>query len=100
MAATFGAEAKKGGDRRRRAFVYVRRPHVERHGRDLEGDAGEDEHQAEQLARGHAIAAERDGDFAEQGRAGEAVEQRHAVEQDAGGKRAEDEIFEACFRRA
>ena len=33
-------------------------------------------------------------------RAGEAVEQRHAEEQDAAGERAEDEIFEPRFGRA
>ena len=31
---------EEGGDRRRRALVDVRRPHVERSGGDLEGDAG------------------------------------------------------------
>ena len=34
------------------------------------------------------------------GRAGEAVEQRDAVEQDAAGERAEHEIFEARLGRA
>ena len=36
-----GRGGEEGGDRRRRAFVDVGRPHVERHGRDLEGEAGE-----------------------------------------------------------
>ena len=49
-AATLGAEAKKCGDRRRRTLVDVRRPHVEGHGRDLEGDADEQEHQTEDQA--------------------------------------------------
>ena len=40
------------------------------------------------------------GDAGEAHRAGEAVDQRGAVEQHAGGQRAEDEIFEAGLRRA
>ena len=44
-------DLRRGGEerrhRRRRALVDVRRPHVERHGRDLEAEAGEQEHQAE-----------------------------------------------------
>ena len=44
--------------------------------------------------------AERRGDAGEAGRPGEAVEQRNAVEQDAAGKRAEHEIFEARLGRA
>ena len=51
MAAIFGAEAKKAVTGRRRALVDVRRPHVERHGRDLEGDAGRQEHEAEDRRR-------------------------------------------------
>ena len=51
---------EEGGDRRRRAFVDVRRPHVERHGRDLEGEAGEQEDEAEDDAdAGIAAAAPR-----------------------------------------
>ena len=38
---------EEGGDRRRRALVDVGRPHVERHGRDLEGEAREQEDEAE-----------------------------------------------------
>ena len=45
-----GRGGEEGGDRGRRAFVDVRRPHVERHRADLEGEAGEDEDEAEQLA--------------------------------------------------
>ena len=49
----------RGGEerrhRRRRALVDVRRPHVERHGRDLEGDAGGDEDEAEDDADAAAL---------------------------------------------
>ena len=47
-------DLRRGGeerrDRRRRALVDVRRPHVERHRRDLEAEAGEQEHEAEDQA--------------------------------------------------
>jgi hypothetical protein len=65
---------------------------------DLEGDAGEHEHQAEQLA-GRQACAECASDTVIAGGAGEAVNQRDAVEQDAAGKRAEDEILQARFSR-
>ena len=67
---------EEGGDRRRRALVDVRRPHVERHGRDLEGQAGEHEDQAEDQAELALAAAERGGDLLEAGAAGVAVDQR------------------------
>ena len=44
-------DLRRGGeerrDRRRRALIDVRRPHVERHGGDLEAEAGEQKNQAE-----------------------------------------------------
>ena len=47
-------DLRRGGeedrDRRRRAFVDVRRPHVERHGGDLEGEADQHEHDADDQA--------------------------------------------------
>ena len=46
-AAIFGPRADHQRHRRRRAVVDVRDPHVERHHAELEGDAGDDEHQAE-----------------------------------------------------
>ncbi len=45
-----GRRREEGGDRRRRAFIDVRRPHVERHGGDLEGQAGAEEHDADDEA--------------------------------------------------
>ena len=53
---------EEGRHRRRRAFVDVGRPHVERHGRDLEGEAGEHEDQAEDQAELPLAAGERRGD--------------------------------------
>jgi hypothetical protein len=50
MAAIFGAEAKKAATGVGGALIDVRRPHVERHGRDLEGDAGGDEDEADDQA--------------------------------------------------
>ena len=56
-----GRGGEEGGHRRRRALVDVGRPHVERHGRDLEGDAGGDEDEAEDQAE-PALALQRRGD--------------------------------------
>ena len=47
MAATFGGGGEEGRDRGRRAFVNVGRPHMERHGRNLEAEPGEQEDEAE-----------------------------------------------------
>ncbi len=88
------------GDRRRRTFINVRRPHVERNGRNLEGKAGKDEDQSEdQAERRRARSRQCRGDLVEAGVAGEAVDQRHAIKQHARRQRAEDEILQAGFRR-
>ena len=50
MAASLGRGGEEGGDRRRRALVDVGRPHVERHGGDLEGEADQQEHEADDQA--------------------------------------------------
>ncbi len=71
---------------------------MERHRRDLEGEARQHEHQAEQQARAHAR-LHRDGHTGEAGRARKAIEQRNAVEQDARRQRAQHEIFETRFGR-
>ena len=47
MAADLGRGGKERGHRRRRALVDVGRPHVERHRRNLEAEADEQEHQPE-----------------------------------------------------
>ena len=91
---------EEGGDRRRRALVDVGRPHVERHGRDLEGEAGERKTRPKIRPSDALPPLERRGDAGEAGLAGEAVDQRGAVEQHARGQRAEDEILQAGLGRA
>ena len=98
-----GRGGEEGGDRRRRALVDVGRPHVERHRRDLEGEADEQEHEAEDQAdvlAGAGRALRDGGDAGEARRAGEAVDQRGAVEQHARRQRAEHEVLEAGLARA
>ena len=68
----FGRGGEKGGDRRRRAFVDVGRPHVERHGRHFEREAREQEDEAEDDADLRA-SRQRLGDAVELHRAGIAV---------------------------
>ncbi len=91
----FRGGGEKGDDRGRRAFVNVRRPHMERHGGKLERQAGDQEDQPEDQADADARRLDDMGDAGEFGGAGEAVDQRDAVEQHPGGQRAEDEIFQA-----
>ena len=99
MPAIFGRRGEEGRHRRRRALIDVGRPHVERHRRDLEGDAGGDEDEAEDDAEA-GVALQRRRDGGEGDGAGEAVDQRRAVKQHAGGERAEDEVLQARFGRA
>ena len=74
---------------------------MERHRRDLEGEADEEEDEAEQQAEIGGRGAARDHrDVLEAGRAGEAVDQRGAVEQHAGRQRAEHEVLEAGLARS
>src|SRR4029453_17344309 len=87
------------GDRRRRAFVDVGGPHVERDGADLERQAGEKENQPEEKAERRRSPRESGGDAGEIGRSGKAVEQRDSVKQDPARERSENEIFEAPLRR-
>ena len=42
-----GRRADEQRDRRRRALIDIRQPHMERRGAELEGDAGQHEHHAE-----------------------------------------------------
>jgi hypothetical protein len=67
---------------------------VERHHAQLEGQAGNDEDQAEYQYRPVA-AAECDAlpDLGNFQAAGRAIHHRHAVEQQSGGHRAEDEVL-------
>ena len=94
----FRRRGEKRRDRRRRAFIDVRRPHVKRHRGDLEAEAGEQEHDAEDQA--DAALPGRPRDAGEVDGAGKAIDQRSAVKQHARGQRAEDEIFQAGLGRA
>ena len=97
-AGDLGRGGKERRDRRRRALVDVGRPHVERHRGNLEAEADEQKHDAEDQPDA-ALPAPRFGDAGEVHRAGEAVNQRGAVQQHAGRQRAEDEIFQARLGR-
>ena len=74
---------------------------MERHGRNLEGDADEHEHEADRqpYIRSHIGCLGRGGDRRIGGRSGNAIEKRRAVEQQAGRQRAQNKIFEARFAR-
>ncbi len=93
-ACQLGRGGEEGHDRGRGAFVDVGRPHVEGRGGDLEGQAAKQEHQAEQDP-GVGAGVHRSGDVGEVCRAGEAVDQRGAVEQQARGQRPQHEILQA-----
>ena len=102
-AGDLGRGGEEGGDRRRRALIDVGRPHMERHRRDLEAEAGEQENEPEhqaQMSGTRAALGRRLGDAGKAHRAGEAVDQRRAVKQHARGQGAQDEIFEPRLGRA
>jgi hypothetical protein len=89
-----GRRAEIQRDRGGRALVDVRQPGVERHRAELEADADEDEHHAEHRPDLiDAVADEVVVDVDDLERAGHAVDQRHAVEQHAGGQRAQHEVL-------
>ena len=97
-AGDLGRGGKQRGDRCRRALIDIGRPHMERHCRNLEAEAREKKHEAEDQAD---AAMRRRLRYADEGHgAGEAVDQRRAVKQHAGRQRAQDEIFQAGFGRA
>ena len=85
------------GDGCRCALIDVGCPHVERHRRDLEAEPGEQEHQAEHDADAAGFGG--GGDAGEADRAGEAIDQRGAVQQHAGRQRPQHEIFQPGFGR-
>ena len=94
-----GGRGEEGGHRGGRAFVDVRRPHVERRGRDLEGEARDDEHQPEQQTQRDMAVGRRLDDAGEVRGAGEAIGQRGAIEQQARAERAQHEILQAGLGR-
>ena len=76
---------------------------MERHHRDLEAEAREQENEPEhesQMSGACAALGRRLGDAGKVHGAGEAVDQRRAVKQHARGQGAEDEILEARLGRA
>ena len=90
----FGADGEESGDRGRSALVDIGDPEVERYGGDLEGEGDEDEREGEEggcLGGG----GEGVGDACEGDLAGYAVEPCEAVDEEACGERAEDEVFHA-----
>ena len=98
MPATFRRGGEKRRHRRRRAFVNVRRPHMERHRRNLEAEAGEQKNEAEDQSDPAMRGGLRDAGKGHG--AGEAVDQRGAIKQHPRRQRAEHEIFQAGFGRA
>mmetsp|Transcript_18462 Transcript_18462/g.30078 ORF Transcript_18462/g.30078 Transcript_18462/m.30078 type:complete len:709 (-) Transcript_18462:9727-11853(-) len=94
----FGRCGKEGRDRRGRTFIDVRRPHVEGHGRNLEGKARHQEHEAKQEAQRHVVLRHLHN-AREQRRARIAIDQRRAIEQKARRQRAQHKVFQARFGR-
>ena len=97
-AGNFRRGGEEGCHRRRRAFIDVGRPHVERHRRNLEAEADEHKHQAEDQPEIGALVG-RLGDPGKTDGAGETVDQRRAVQQHARRQRAQHEIFQSGFGR-
>ncbi len=95
-----GRGGKEGGDRGWRAFVDVGRPHVERHGRDLEGQPSDQEDETERQAEGGLTSGERRRDAGEARLAGEAIDEGSAVEQHPRRQGAQHEILEPRLGRA
>ena len=84
-----------------RALVHVRRPEVERHGRHLEAEADQQQGHARQQQA--AVAEHRPGqvrgDVDQVRRAGGAVDERDAVEEEGRRERAEHEVLHARLLR-
>ena len=91
----FGGGGEEGGDRGGRALIDIGRPHMEGHGGDLEGEGGDDEDNAHHHAGGDTLLGrERIGQTVKIRGAGEAIDQGCAIEQQARGQGAEDEVFQ------
>ena len=86
-------DRQERGDRRRRALVHVGRPHVERHRRDLEADAGHDQDHRQRQPRVVLLAGEQRGDRPQVRGGGEPVQDRHPVEQEAEREGPEQEVL-------
>ena len=90
----------EAGDRRRRPLVDVGRPEVERHRRDLEGEADEQQGAAgvEQAGAQQDVPAEEVRDRRQVRRARRAVDQGRAVDEDRRGEPAEQEVLQRGLR--
>jgi len=75
-----GRGGKKRRDRRRCALIDIGRPHMERHGRDLERETGQHEHEAQQQPE-RRLPVGRVDDARKQRGSGIAIGQRRAVKQ-------------------
>ena len=98
------ARGHEAGDRGRRALVDVRRPGVERRGADLEQQADGEQRDADAAGRPvrrrrAAPCRSRAGDVGQPHRAGEAVEQRDAEQEERRGERAEQEVLQRRLLR-
>ena len=100
-AAHLGHRGHEPGHRRRRALVDVGRPHVERHGGHLEGEADQQQgHPGQQHpVGGHHVVGQEVGDLGEVGGAGGAVDEGDAVDEDGRGEAAQDEVLERRLPR-
>ena len=78
----------------RRALVHVGRPHVERHRGDLEAEATRSSPRPSRNSGSRGPRPTAGGDRGRAGRAGGAVDERDAVEQERRGERAEQEVLQ------
>ncbi len=96
-----GARAHEGGDRRGRALVDIRRPHVEGDEADLEAEAHEEQGHPRQKQGGvPGPGGQGFGDGGEVGAAACAVEQGRAIDEEGAGKGPQQEVFHAGFHAA
>ena len=95
-----GRAADQERRRRGRALVDIGHPHVERHGAELEAEAGDDEDRAQNQHRPVDLAVG-DGleDVGDRERAGRAVHHGQAVEEKAARQRTEHEVLHRRFGR-
>ncbi len=96
-----GCARHERGHRRGGTFIDIGRPHVERHGRHLEGQARDHEHEPDQgTQRQSGLGRPQAGQHIEIEGAREAVDQGAAVQQHAGSQGTQDEIFQPGLGRA
>ncbi len=103
------ADREEGRDRRGRPLVDVGHPDLEGKRADLEGDAGQHQHDADageevMRVRGEEAAERvevhpRRRVLGQHGIAGDAVEQDNAEKQDGGAQRAHDQVLQAGLER-